>query len=75
MRLRLLAAPVVALSATALLTLPSCVPTAARGGPRTVVVSGGTLIDGTGREPLAGATIVIRDGRVAEVTAGGVAAR
>ena len=74
MRLRLLAAPVVALSATALLTLPSCVPTAARGGPRTVVVSGGTLIDGTGREPLAGATIVIRDGRVAEVTAGGVAA-
>ena len=39
-----------------------------------MVVSGGTLIDGTGREPLAGATIVIRDGRVAEVTAGGVAA-
>jgi len=36
-------------------------------------VSGGTLVDGTGREPLHGATIVLRDGRVAEVTAGGVA--
>lgn len=67
------AAAVVGLTATTLIALPSSVPTAARNGAGTVVVSGGTLVDGTGREPLAGATIVVRDGRVAEVTAGGVA--
>ena len=64
------AALVVALTATALIALLLGAPTAAPDG--TVVVSGGTLVDGTGREPLPGSTIVVRDGRVAEVTAGGV---
>jgi imidazolonepropionase-like amidohydrolase len=67
------AVAVVALTVTALIALPSNAPTAAREGAGALVVSGGTLVDGTGREPLAGATIVVRDGRVAEVTAGGVA--
>jgi len=71
-RSRVLAA-VVALTATTLITLPSSAPTAASKGAGTLVVSGGTLFDGTGSEPLADATIVVRDGRVAEVTGGGVA--
>src|SRR5262245_65394650 len=54
-----------------LIALLPIAPRAVGGGSDTIVVSGGTLIDGTGGEPLAGATIVIRDGRVAEVTAGG----
>ena len=72
-RFRVPAAAVVALTAITLIALPSSAPTAAPDGADTVVVSGGTLLDGTGREPLAGATIVARDGRVAELTAGGVA--
>jgi imidazolonepropionase-like amidohydrolase len=67
------AAAVVVLTAATLIALPSSAPTAAGNGAGTIVVSGGTLVDGTGREPLPGATIVVRDGRVAEVTAGGVA--
>jgi imidazolonepropionase-like amidohydrolase len=57
----------------ALITLPSSAPTEGREGAGTLVVSGGTLVDGTGREPLADATIVVREGRVVEVTTGGVA--
>jgi imidazolonepropionase-like amidohydrolase len=72
LRSRVRAATVVAVAVTALIAVPSSAPTVERTGPGTVVVSGGTLVDGTGREPLAGATIVVRDGRVAEVTAGGV---
>src|SRR5215470_17603147 len=34
---------------------------------QTIVVEGGTLIDGTGRAPAANATIVIRDGRFASI--------
>lgn len=62
---------VVALTATALISLPSCAPTEGRDGAAMLVVRGGTLIDGTGGAPLPGATIVVRDGRVAEVTAAG----
>jgi imidazolonepropionase-like amidohydrolase len=72
MRSRVPAVLIAALTATTLIALPSSAPTAVRTGAGTVVVSGGTLIDGTGREPLPGATIVVRDGRIAEVTAGGV---
>jgi len=72
-RPRVPAAVVVALIATTLIALLSSAPIAARNGAGTVVVRGGTLVDGTGREPLPGATIVVRDGRVAEVTSGGVA--
>ena len=71
--MRVSAAAVVALTAATLIALPSSAPTAAGNGAGTVLVSGGTLVDGTGREPLPDATIVVRDGRVAEVTAGGVA--
>ena len=67
------AAAAVVLTAATLIALASSAPTAAGNGAGTVVVSGGTLVDGTGRAPLPGATIVLRDGRVAEVTAGGVA--
>ncbi len=70
------AAAAVALAVTTLVALPSCAPsapTAARDGAGTLVVSGGTLVDGTGRAPLPGATMVVRAGRVVEVTAGGVA--
>lgn len=63
----------VVLAATALIALLSGAPTAARDGAGTIVVSGGTLVDGTGGEPLPGATIVVRNGRMAEVTAGAVA--
>lgn len=69
-RSRVSAATVVALTATMLMALPSNATTAAHNGAGTVVVSGGTLVDGTRREPLPGATIVVRDGLVAEVTAG-----
>jgi imidazolonepropionase-like amidohydrolase len=72
-RSRVSAAAVVVLTAATLIVLPSSAPTSPRDGAGTVVVSGGTLVDGTGREPLPDATIVLRDGRVAEVTAGGVA--
>jgi N-acyl-D-aspartate/D-glutamate deacylase len=67
------AAAVVALTATTLIALPSSAPTRASTGAGALVVSGGTLVDGTGREPLPDATIVVHDGRVAEVTAGRVA--
>ena len=67
------AVAVVALTATAFIFLPSSAPTAAREGAGALAVSGGTLVDGTGREPLPVATIVVREGRVAEVTAGGLA--
>lgn len=72
MRSRVPAVVIVALTASMLIALPSSVPTAVPDGASTVVVSGGTLIDGTGREPLPGAMIVIRDGRIAEVTVGGI---
>ena len=72
-RSRVSAAAVVVLTAATLIYPPSSAPAAAGNGAGTVVVSGGTLVDGTGREPLPDATIVVRDGRVAEVTAGGVA--
>ncbi|MBI1847638.1 MAG: hypothetical protein HY294_00245 [Candidatus Rokubacteria bacterium] len=39
-----------------------------------MVVTGATLLDGTGRDPLAGATIVIRGGTIAAVTPRGVPA-
>jgi len=38
---------------------------------RPVVIQGGTLIDGTGRPPLANAAIVFQDGRIREVGRGG----
>jgi imidazolonepropionase-like amidohydrolase len=47
-------------------------PGAANEGGGALLVSGGTLVDGTTREPIADATLVVRDGRVAEVTAGSV---
>jgi len=34
-----------------------------------LLITGGTLVDGTGREPLSNPTIVIRDGRIVTVTA------
>ncbi|MGH7816961.1 MAG: amidohydrolase family protein, partial [Candidatus Binatia bacterium] len=34
---------------------------------RPVVIQGGTLIDGTGRQPLADAVIVFQDGRIRDV--------
>ena len=40
----------------------------------TVVVTGATLIDGTGREPLTDATIVMRAGKISAVTPGSGAA-
>ena len=61
------------LTAIILIALPATAPTAARSGAGTIVVSGGTVIDGTGGAPRAGATIVIRYGQVADVTAGDVA--
>ena len=51
---------------------PSTASAAGEGGGA-LVVSGGTLVDGTERPPLADATLVVRDGRVAEVTTGSVA--
>jgi len=39
-----------------------------RGGPLLALVNG-TLIDGTGADPIAGATVLIRDGRIAAVGA------
>ncbi len=36
-------------------------------GPPPLVVEGGTLIDGTGAEPVTNAAVVIRDGRIASV--------
>jgi len=66
-------AAVVALLATMLGAILSLAPSAPGSGGGTLVISGGTLIDGTGRGPLPGATIVVRDGRVAEVTAEAVA--
>ena len=35
------------------------------------MITGGTLIDGTGRTPLSDSVIVIRDGRIAQVTTAG----
>ena len=69
----MLAAAAVVLTAATLIALPSSAPTAAGNGAGTIVVSGGTLVDGTAGEPLPAATIGVRDGRVTEVTAGGVA--
>src|SRR5262245_5756169 len=65
---------VLALMAAMLNPLPWRAPTAAGHGAGSVVVSGGTLIDGRGGEPIARATIVVLDGRVAEVTSEGSAA-
>jgi len=59
--------------AIALVFLPVRAPTAARDEAGALVITGGTLIDGTDRDPLADATLVVRDGRLVEVTAGGVA--
>jgi len=52
---------------------PPIAQTAAQNGDGTIVVAGGTLIDGTTREPLPGITIVVRNGRIAELAAGHVA--
>jgi hypothetical protein len=72
-RSRVLPAVAVVLTAITLNELPWNALTAASQDGGTLMVSGGTLVDGSGREPLTDATIVVRDGRVAEVTAGGVA--
>jgi len=72
-RSRVLPAVAVVLTAITLNALPWNALTAASQDGGTLMVSGGTLVDGSGREPLADATIVVRDGRVAEVAAGGVA--
>jgi len=58
------------LAPVALVALRPGAASAAPGGGGALVVSGGTLIDGTDRPPLAAATLVVRDGRVAEVTTG-----
>ena len=63
-------AGVAALTVVALVGLASAASRAERGASA-LVVSGGTLVDGTGRDPRPNATIVIRDGRVAEVIASG----
>jgi len=68
-----LTAAAVALIAATLTALPSSTPRAAPNGAGTFVVTGGTLIDGTHRELLTNATIVVRDGRVVEVPARGIA--
>ena len=39
-----------------------------------LIITGGTLIDGTGREPLPDSVIVIQSGKIVTVTAGGVGA-
>ena len=64
------AATAVTLIVILLIALPSPPPPAAGAGAGTLVISGATLVDGTGREPIAGATIVVRDGRVVDVRAG-----
>src|SRR5262245_9984748 len=48
----------------ALVLLPACAPIDARPPGEPLVVTGGTLIDGTERAPFADATIVARDGRI-----------
>ncbi len=35
---------------------------------QSLVISGGTLIDGTGRPPLENAQVLVRDGVIAEIT-------
>jgi imidazolonepropionase-like amidohydrolase len=67
------AVAVVALTAAVLIAQTTSAPSAVGKGGDTLVVRGRTLVDGTGGEPLADATLVARDGRVAEVTAGAVA--
>ena len=59
--------------AAAFIAWPSSTPPAAGNGGGTLVVRGGTLVDGTGGEPLADATLVVRDGRVTEVATRGAA--
>ena len=50
------AAAAVVLTAATLIALALSAPTAAPNDAGTIVLSGGTLVDGTGREPLTGAT-------------------
>ena len=58
----------------AMLAIPaSTKPSAAVNTPAALVISGATLLDGTGRDALADSVIVIRDGKVAAVTAAGAA--
>ena len=60
-----------ALFAIVVAGVPSSAPATTRNGPGTIVVSGGTLSDGTIRDPIRDATIVIRDGLVTDVSRGG----
>lgn len=53
-------------SASAIPAIPALTPTAAAPGPTTLVLTG-TLIDGTGADPLPDAVIVIQDGRITAV--------
>lgn len=66
------AAALVVLVVSILIAEASGAPTAVREVDGTIVVAGGTLVDGTVREPFPGVTIVARSGRLAEVTAGQV---
>lgn len=68
------AAIALALLAIVVVGVPSSAPTATHTGPGTIVVSGGTLIDGTVREPIPNAMVVVRDGLVTAVIRGGGAA-
>ncbi len=50
----------------ALALLAACAPSGEE-GPPPLVIEGGTLIDGTGADPVDGASVVVRDGRIASV--------
>jgi len=69
MRFRWITVTIVALTALGCTAPPSDAQTVERRGAGTITVSGGTLINGTDSAQVARATIVIRDGRVAEVRA------
>ena len=57
----------------ACLALFLCVTVQSRQSPTTLVIRGVTLIDGTGRPPLADATVVIDGSRIVQVVTGTVA--
>ncbi|MBL8961998.1 MAG: amidohydrolase family protein, partial [Gemmatimonadetes bacterium] len=44
-----------------------CLALATRASAQTLAITGGTVIDGTGRPPMADATVLIRDGRITAV--------